>query len=333
VTAPIPINVAFDQRIVPIVFPGPTTPETNPTLTVVAGQPGAGKSAAVSRLLRAATDAPAVVSAEGLAAFHPDYIEECRWRPIGARSALAPLVAEWLSEALDFAREQRRSIVLEGSFSNAPAVFGTVEGFAQAGFSTGIVVVAARRSESLLTSASRFLEARRRSMPALFTDRESHSRGWVGARALVRETEATRPVGRLTIVSRGGQILFDAKNVEGFVGAAEALAASDSAPVTTLQAAEWFGELRRVTEFARASRDLVPPVADVLVELHQLALNEVLPLMDVRHRSSFYVEQEARLSRELVSLRRAASVDVAVPIAPSPVLVPPAPTLTRGPSL
>lgn len=331
-SSPAPIDIAFEQSIAPIVFDGSATPEADPTITLVVGQPGAGKSATVSRLIRGTTNRPAVLSVESLAAFHPDYLAAGRWRPIEAPSRLAPRVAEWLSEGLNFARERRRSLLLEGSFSNSAAVFGTIEGFADAGFSTQIVVVAARRSESLLTAASRFLEARRRSMPALFTDRESHLRGWEGTRAIVAEAEAMTPVDRLTLVGRDGQVVFDAANTDGFAGASAALKASDSAPVTTLQAAEWFGELRRVTEYARGSRDLVPPVADVLIELHELALNEVLPLLNVRRRSPFYVEQEARLSRELVGLRRAATGDLS-PIDASPVLVPPAQTPAPGPSL
>ena len=329
---PAPIDIAFDQSLAPILFDGSATPEADPTITLVVGQPGAGKSATVSRLIRAMTNAPAVLSAETLAAFHPDYLEARRWRPIEAQSTLAPQVAEWLSEALDFARERRRSLALEGSFSNSDAVFGTIEGFADAGFSTQLVVVAARRSESLLTAASRFLEARRRSMPALFTDSDSHLRGWEGTRGIVAAAEGTTPVDRLTLIGRGGEVIFNADRADGFAGASAALEASDGAPVTTLQAAEWFGELRRVTEYARRSRDLVPPVAHVLIELHELALNEVLPLLNVRRRSPFYVEQEARLSRELVSLRRAATGDSS-PIDASPVLVRPAQTPARGPSL
>jgi len=326
------VDLAFDRHVAPIVFASSAFREEAPEITVVAGQPGAGKSAAVARLVRAVADPPAVISAEGLAAFHPDYLEQRRWRPLEAQSAMAPLVAEWLSQSLDFARANHHSLILEGSFSNPAAMFGTVDAFAAEGFLTRVLVVAARRSESLLTAASRYLEARRRGAPALFTDRDSHERGWVGTQDLVRVAEETTPVDRLTIVGRRGKVLFDAARNEGFSGATAAMTVSESAPVTTLQAAEWFGELRRVTEYARDARELSPPVASVLVDLHELALNEVLPQMKVRRQSSFYIEQEARLTRELVSLRRAATVDLETPLQPAPVFVPPAPS-PRGPSL
>lgn len=326
-------DLSFEQRVAPFVFSEPTRPSAAPVLTFVTGQPGAGKSAAIPALLRAADDSPAVVSAESLAAFHPDYLELRRGRPLDAQSAMASLVGEWLSRSLDHARSSRRSLILEGSFSNPSAVFGTADGFAQQGFGTHVVVVAARRSESLLAAASRYLDLRRRGRPALFTDRETHNRGWIGSQALVREAEATTPVDRLTIFDRHHNTLFAATRNKGFGGATAALASAESGPVTTLQAAEWFGELRRITEYARDARELEPLVADVLVELHELALNEVLPALDVRQRSSFYTEQEARLSRELVSLRRDATAEVVQPIAPAPVVVPPTPTTSRGPSL
>lgn len=329
-----PIDVSFDAQVAPILF-GDQEGESAPSMTVVAGQPGAGKSAVIPGLGPTAEPTPVVLSAENLAAFHPDFLDMRRRSPLEAQGAMAPLVSEWLASSLKFARTQRRSLVLEGSFPNPAPVLATAGVFAAEGFSTRLVVVAAKRSQSLLVAASRYLDLRRRGMPALFTDRETHNRGWIGAQALVREAAATAALDRLTVVDRQGRVLFDAPRAEGFDGAVAALETAESAPVTTLQAAEWFGELRRITEYARASRELAPPVADVLVELHELALNEVLPRIPVRPQSSFYVEQEMRLTRELVGLRQDATVEVA-PRAitpPAPVFVPPAPSPSRGPSL
>lgn len=325
-------QTSFDERIAPIVFAEDQPAEAAPTITILTGQPGAGTTAAVHAIHGGAHGIHPVISADSLAVFHPDYLELRRWQPLEAQSAMAPLIAQWLSDSLDYARAHRRSLILEGSFSNTDAVWGTVASFADEGFTSRLVVAAARRSDSLLVATSRYLELRRRGLPALFTDQETHRRGQSGAQALVHEAEATEPVDQLTVLYRGQRRLFDAHRAEGFIGAAEALAASERTPLSTLQAAEWFSELRHVTEYARSARELAPAVVDVLVELHELALEEVITRLQVRRESSFMLEQEARLRRELLDLRRGATAEIPRPDVPAPVFVPPAPR-PGGPSL
>ena len=330
--SPVRAQASFGERIAPIVFAEDQPAEAEPTITILTGQPGAGTTAAVHAIRGGSHDIHPVISADSLAVFHPDYLELRRWQPFEAQSAMAPLIAQWLSESLDYARAHRRSVILEGSFSNTTAVWGTAASFADEGFTTRLVVAAARRSDSLLVATSRFLELRRRGLPALFTDLETHRRGRTGAQALVQEAEATEPVDRLTVLDHGERLLFDAHRSEGFIGAAEALAASERTPLSTLEAAEWFSELRHMTEYARSARELAPAVADVLIELHELALEEVAPVLQVRRESSFMLEQEARLQRELLDLRRDATVEIPRPDVPAPVFVPPAPA-PGGPSL
>lgn len=296
----------------------------SPEITLVIGQPGAGKSRSAARL-HASRNAPTTLSIDDLAPFHPRFLEWTRWKAIDAPAAMAPTLADWMSRSIDRVLEARQSLVLEASLNSPAAAFGLTADFADAGYSTRVVVVAARRSESLLSATSRFLHARRLGEPARFTDRDTHNRGWLGARETVREAEEATSVDRLTVLARDGRTLFDAHRDEGFAGVSAAFESVQSAPFTLLTGAAWFGELRRMTEFARARRELSPPVAELLVELHELALNEVLPLMPLRRRSSAAVEQETRLTAELVSLRRELATEpprreqLAPVVAPTPV--------------
>ncbi|GAA1979138.1 hypothetical protein GCM10009777_10520 [Microbacterium pumilum] len=322
---------AEPHGILPLVFGG-SRASTQPSLTLVVGQPGAGKSLSVRSLLDPDDPSGAVISADDLAAFHPDFLRLARRSPLDAPSAMAPLVADWITESLAFARTSKRSLVLELSVRTPSAAFATAEGFAVAGFATRIVVVAARRSESLLSTASRYFNARRVGMPARFTDRATHNQGWAGTQVLVREAEAATPVDRLSIVSRDGSVLFDAKSDDGFAGATAALEAAQRAPIRSIAAAEWFGELRRVMDFATATRELAPPVTEVLIELHELALGEVLPLVGTGRNSTFSTQQRARLSADLASLRRALPREEPRFDPAAPIITPPAPT-RGGPSL
>lgn len=309
-----------------------TEPSEHPALTLVVGSPGAGKSRAISHAAIGHGIGATVISADDLAAFDPNFLELMRRRPLEAPSALSATVADLLGKSLNHARTTKRSLILDATINTPAAASGTAASFETAGFATRIVVVAARRSHSLLTTAARYLNARRLGAPARFVDRETHRRGWVGTTDLVRAVEASEPVAQMTIIRRDGTIAFEADRSHSFAGSTTAYESVQQAEVTTLEGARWFGELRRITEFAREARELSPPVAEVLVELHELALNEVLPAMAVRRQSAFAVAQEARLTAELVALRREIPLETPPVDLAAPVYIPQGPRPT-GPSL
>jgi UDP-N-acetylglucosamine kinase len=316
-TALDPITVIFDG----------VAPSNAPEFVLLVGQPGAGTSRLAHEIAANTARTLASVAAENFAAFHPDFLELTRRRPFDASAVMSPQVAGWIGGTLDHARETQRSLLFETSVSNPAPALATAAAFSEAGFHTRLVIVAVRRSESLLATASRYLNARRLRLPARFTDRDSHNRGWIGVQALAREAEATAAVGRLTIVSHDGALLFDAIRDDGFAGATAVLEAVQNGPVSVLEGARWFGELRAITEFARRSREMAPPVAEVLGELHRLGLSDVLPRMPVPRNSAFAIDQEARLSSEIFALRRELPV-----VSPEPAIVPSGPVVAPAPS-
>jgi hypothetical protein len=280
----------------------------------------------------------AVVSAEDVAMFDARAVEMLRWRPLEAPEGLSESAAALIEQSIAYAQSAGRSLVLEGNFGQPTTVFAVAEMFADVGFATRAVVVASRRAESLLAATSQYLWQRQARLPARFTSRGNHQRAWESTRALASALAESRPVDRVTVIARDGTVLFDAERTNGelpFAGAANAVATTDDAPWTPRAAAEWFSELRRATDSARATRELTPPVADLLLELHRVGLNEILPAMPFPKGSTVVADQERRLAEELVDLRRLASASrrVAQPtIEPSsaPAVEPPRPA---GPSL
>lgn len=318
---------------IPVIFDG-VVPSTSPEFVLLVGQPGAGTSRLAHEIAADSAGTLASVATENFSAFHPDFLELTRRRPFEASALMSPQVAGWIGETLDHARTTERSLLFETSVNNPAPALATAVAFSEAGFRARLVIVAVRRSESLLATASRYLNARRLRLPARFTDRDSHNRGWIGVQALAREAEATAAVGRLTVVSHDGAHLFDAIRDDGFAGATAMLEAAQNGPVSVLEGARWFGELRAITEFARRSREMAPPVAEVLGELHRLGLSDVLPSMPVPRNSTFAVDQEARLSSEIFALRRESTfVSQEAPVVePSGPIIAPAPS-RGGPSL
>ncbi len=293
------------------------------------GQPGSGATRLVSTLMDGERNVGAV-AAEDFAAFHPSFLEVTSRRPFEAPGVMAPQVAEWIGRTLDHARETRRSLLFQTSVTTPAPVIATAEQFREAGFSTRIVVVAERRHESLLATASRYLNARRLRLPTRFTDQATHDRGWTGTRLLAHEAETATALDRLTVLDGTGAALFDASRPGKFTGAAAVVEAVDTAPVTVLEGARWFGELRAVTDFARRSRELAPPLAEVLRELHQQALTDVLPKMPVPRESSFVAVQEERLRSEIRWLQTEFGT-APQPPAPTPQPSGPVATPTRSP--
>lgn len=124
-----------------------------------------------------------------------------------------------------------------------------------------------------------------------------------------------------SILKRNGEIAFDALRIDAgdaFRGAGAALEAGQSARLSRFDATQWLSELHHMTEFAASRRDLPRGVTDLLVDLHEVALREVIPELHVPSDGKFTIAIEQRTVANLVALRRslpqAPTVDVAAPM-------------------
>ena len=314
----------LERDILPAYFPSEEASLT-PTLVVLAGQPGAGRSRAVHRAIADRRDDLAIINSDDLRALHPRLGELERSRSQEAAQTLARATATWLRGCIRYARENHRSLLLDGSFSDPSVVTATAARFAAEGFRTRVVVVASRRAESLLSVLSLYLRNVQANAPARYVSREAHDRGFDATRALVAELEAAASIDRLTVVSRGGRTAFDADRTEAadtFRGAGAALVAEQAAPMGRFDATQWLSELHHVTGFAASRRDLPRDVTQVLIDLHEASLREVIPELQVPTGGKFATAIEQRTVARLVALRRALKpeppVDAAAPVvAPS----------------
>lgn len=310
----------LERDILPLIFPTAAA-ESAPALVVVAGQPGAGRSRAVR--LAHAEHGPdlAVLSGEELRAFHPSLAEVTQNPSAEAVESLARDTAGWLRDCIRFARENRRSVMLEGSFDNPAAVTGIAERFAAEGFQTQVVAVASSRAESLLSTLSLYLRNVRSNVPAWYVSGEVHDRGFGAVGALVAEVEGAASIDRVTVLSRDGHVRFDVDRAQGadaVIGAGAALVAAQSGPMSRFDATQWLSELHHVTEFAATQRGLPRGVTETLVDLHEISLREVIPQLHVPADGKFATAIEQRTVARLVALRRALpaepSFDVAGPV-------------------
>lgn len=307
------------RDILPLYFPD-TEPSAAPTFTLVAAQPGGGRARVSSAVARAAADGVAVLNAEELRAFHPGFRTASATTDPETAASIAQAVAGWVSASIRYAREQHRSLVLEGTFGNVAAAAGTARRFAEAGFTTRVVVVGSRRAESVLSVTSEYLRSVQAARPVGLTSRQAHDEGFDATRSLVASVEDDAWVDRLTVVARDGHVLFDGNRAEpGFEGAGEALVAAQSSRMGRFDATQWLSELHHVTDFAATRRQLPSAVAELLVDLHETSLREVIPELHVPAGGRFATAMEQKTVAALVALRKtitpAGPVDIGGPVA------------------
>lgn len=309
------------RSILPLYFPGQAPTSEPPTLILLAGRSGAGRSRASSLLLGENGPGLAIVNGDELRAFHPRFTEASTTTAREAADGLARATAGWLRDCIRYARVNRRSLVLEGAFQDPALVAGMAERFGAEGFQTRVVVVTSRRAESLLSVTSLYLRNVQAGVPARFTSREAHDRGFDATQALVVAVEDAASVDRLTVLGRDGAAVFDALRTDGedaFKGATAALTTAQSGRMSRFDATQWLSELHHVAEFAASRRDVPRGVMESLVDLHELALREVIPELHVPAEGKFATAIEQRTVARLVALRRTfaptQSVDAAAPV-------------------
>lgn len=311
------------RRIVlPLVFSEAAPTDNPPTLILLASQPGSRHSSAVGSMVRQHPDDLAKVSADELRSFHPHFPNLASDRAPAALEGIARATAGWLRDCIRFARENRRSLVVEGAFQDPALAVGMAERFAAAGFQTRVVIVASRRAESLLAVASLYLSNVRTGRLARLVSREAHDRAFRATHVLATGVANSASVDRLTVVGRNGDMVFDAHRADGntaFVGAGAAVESEQSARLTRFDATQWLSELHHMTDFALTRRDLARGVTELLVELHEVALREVIPELHVPSDGKFVsvIEQKTvtRLSELQRSMPREQVADLAAPVA------------------
>lgn len=313
----------YRTLIRPLLFdPSPADSDTAPTLVLLGGQPGAGKSRASARLVTEHDGPLAVLSGDDLRIFHPDYRRLVSSEPEHAGPVLAEATRNWVRAAIQDAIENRHSLLLEGSFGDPHTTLATADRFRRAGFHVRIVAIAAPPVLSLVTAASRYLRNVRADVPARFTRLSAHDRGYDGTTQLIDSLDATTPADRVTIVSRNARVLYDHHRST----------AEEAPPPGMRQALEegrhpasWgarstmelLGELKQITTYAISSGHLSAEVRDLLAAAHALALEDVVPRLSVDSDSpqARFIHQS--VLEQSVALGRADAANLAAAVTPT----------------
>jgi UDP-N-acetylglucosamine kinase len=303
------IDAIYRTQIREVLFIQPVNNETQPVLVLLGGQPGSGVSRASARLL-VEHDGMVDLRGEDLRIFHPHYRELVTSEPHTASATFAEATRRWVRAAIEDALTGRRSLLLEGTFSDPDIALATAAKFREAGFHVRIVAVASPRVLSVVTCASRYLRDRKMKGAGRFTSLTAHDRAYEGTRRLIDLLGSTAGTDRLTILSRAGMTLFDQTRGENGVdtlGDGRRALADGRSPETwgARSTMELLGELKQITTYAISSGELRPDVAELLIEAHTLALTDVVPRLSVEAQSPQARFTEKAVTEQLVALLRA----------------------------
>ncbi|MBG6055289.1 hypothetical protein IWX81_001700 [Salinibacterium sp. CAN_S4] len=300
----------YRTLIQPTMFVDSPGGEATPTLVLLGGQPGSGKSRASARLLIEHSGMVAV-SGDDLRIYHPYFRDLITDQPERAGAVLADATRPWIRSAIQDSLDERRSLLLEGTFGDPEVTLATAARFRDAGFNIRIVVIASPRTLSLITAASRYLRDRKMSSTARFTSLSAHDRGYDGTTRLIDSLDATGPADRITVISRNGAVLLDRSRPDADAPAPfdDAVRALDEgrnpASWGARSTMELLGELKQVTAYAIASGELTPAIAELLVAAHEHALGDVIPRLSVDPASPQARFIHNAVAEQFVGLRRA----------------------------
>lgn len=296
----------FHQTVEPLLFARAES-VAHPSLTLLASPVATGRSRALSRF---APDAVVLNAADlGLLA------------PAGGDAAGA--AAALLQLALAHARQNQISVVLDGHFRTPAVAVGVSRLFAASGFSTRFVTIAERDSEVRMSAASsRLLEWRRGSNAAASARTASVS----VLPVLSAVAEDSSAVQQLVVLSRTGDVVFSSAN-SSHDGAGSAFESAAAERLGTLRSTLWLSQLRHMTRFLGSQRSAPRWAVDDVIELHEVALAEIVPELPIPADSEFSRIQVQRLSATLSGLRNSAGSDAREDVALSlPVPAPTAPS-------
>jgi UDP-N-acetylglucosamine kinase len=194
----------FHERIVPQHFEH-GVPQDRPVLVIVAGQPGAGKTAAENRV-RADLDAAVTIDADQMRDHHPAYVPLALRNDRLAAPATHPDAARWVEMAMDYCIKNRFNVVF--STTMRAAAQETIDRFKDAGYRVEVAVVAVHEATSRLGVLSRYQDGRDDVGFGRYVPANVQREAYTGLLAELDRIDAGRLADAVHVFQRDGRALY-----------------------------------------------------------------------------------------------------------------------------
>ncbi|MFE6848184.1 zeta toxin family protein [Streptomyces sp. NPDC057686] len=229
----------FDEDIVPSFLTG-ITPQKNPVVVYVLGQPGSGKSRTADLLQRALRARGAIrICGDDFKAMHPDYHRLLRTHPRTAGTEIRSDYRRWCTQAEAYVRARRGDLIIEAAPADADDFWAGALPFIVAGYRIEIVVLAVRAADSRQGTAHRYALLQQRGLPARFTSVSGHDACHTALPAVIAGALTHPGVAGVLVTRRGLHPVHRAGAVssrEAREAVLNALAAERARPYTQTEA-------------------------------------------------------------------------------------------------
>jgi UDP-N-acetylglucosamine kinase len=310
----------FEERVKDFVFSG-YTPQDQPVLVLLGGQPAAGKSQAMAAAVQRHADRQLVpLTGDELRPFHPHHQELLDNEPWLFPNATGQASGAWVRMSIEHARDNGYSLMLEGIFHTPAMTLATAAEFAKLGYRVEVVGLGVRAERSRLDSLYRFLESGRWTLPHV------QDLAYRMMPETIAAAEASPAVQRITITDRTGADLYvndRSPNGQwtGEPAAVPALQASRARPLPLEEVAGWLGLHQQVVmELAvrgQVNATSIPVLQQVTIDAETVASMDPDPQSPARLAHTAVRPLLQTLSTEPIALN-----------SPLPVLLTPAEVLT-----
>ena len=206
---PAEIARIFRRRIVPQQLTG--TRSDRPVALLVAGQPGAGKSAAEDELLdRVGGGAEFVaIDADKLRPYHPAHDPAHRADDRTAAAGLQPVASQWVSMAWDHCIDHQYNIIYSGLLRDPDDAAALTARLRNAGYRVELAVVAVHQAQSRLGILTRYQDGRDSEQGfGRYVPAELHDAAYRGVLDTVERVEAEQLVDAVRVFRRDGDELY-----------------------------------------------------------------------------------------------------------------------------
>lgn len=209
------IDWLFEYRVLPeYERAGGFKKSSRPTLILLGGQPGAGKSTLHAAVAKHFEDAPPVtIEGDHFREFHPQFTQLATGDPYTMATHTADLAGGMSRRVMQHAVAHRSNIVFETTLRQPDAVSGMVEKFRSNGYAVQVFAIAVKREFSELGIQHRF-EMLMRDLRGRYTLTEVHDAAYMNVPVSLDRLQKEGRIDALHLFSRDQQ-LYQNFNIDG----------------------------------------------------------------------------------------------------------------------
>ncbi|MDP9930625.1 zeta toxin family protein [Variovorax paradoxus] len=234
-------------------------PVEHPTMVIIGGQPGAGKSRTMGGVERELTHQGGAlkISPDDFREYHPAFEKLNIANDRTSSSFTHEDAGIWAEKLEKYGREHKLNVILEGTLRTPENAAARLQEYKAAGYTTDVRVVATNERTSWQSVHSRYESDKKKDDYGRWVPKDGHDSAYKGVLDSVERIEARKLSDRVGIYDRNGKAIYqnELKNGQWEHGPAgrPALEGERSKPLTPEQ---WDTHLR---DFDKITRNVIRP--------------------------------------------------------------------------